>query len=197
MTDCSVFTKKYEHSGRIGTWLVHRFLYRVARLIPQETKTILEVGCGPGYSTAYLSTARNDARWQASDVDPSLVAIAQTKVPNIPLSVESLYKLQRNDGSVDCVVCLEVLEHLDNPSKALKELSRVTRDAIVVSVPHEPIWRVLNMLRGAYLRDWGNTPGHLQHWSKRSFISFVAQEFAIEAVTTSLPWTIILGRKRS
>ena len=36
-------------------------------------------------------------------------------------------------------------------------------------MPREPLWRGLNMARGAYLKDLGNTPGHVNHWSKRSF----------------------------
>ena len=40
--------------------------------------------------------------------------------------------------------------------------------ALLVSVPREPLWRGLNMARGAYMRDLGNTPGHVNHWSKRA-----------------------------
>ena len=38
---------------------------------------------------------------------------------------------------------------------------------LLVSVPREPLWRALNVARGAYLRELGNTPGHVNHWSKR------------------------------
>ncbi len=41
---------------------------------------------------------------------------------------------------------------------------------LLVSVPREPLWRALNMARGAYWRELGNTPGHLNHWSRRSFV---------------------------
>ena len=45
---------------------------------------------------------------------------------------------------------------------------------LLVSVPREPLWRGLNLARGSYLRELGNTPGHLNHWSKRRFASLLA-----------------------
>ena len=47
------------------------------------------------------------------------------------------------------------------------------RGYLLVCVPREPLWRGLNMARGAYLKDLGNTPGHLNHWSKRSFVALL------------------------
>ena len=40
--------------------------------------------------------------------------------------------------------------------------------------PREPLWRGLNIARGAYLKDLGNTPGHLNHWSKRGFVALLS-----------------------
>ena len=54
-----------------------------------------------------------------------------------------------------------------SPEATLAEMARVARRHLLVSVPREPLWRGLNMARGAYLRDLGNTPGHVNHWSKR------------------------------
>jgi len=52
-----------------------------------------------------------------------------------------------------------VLEHLPEPSTALREAARVTRRWCIFSVPHEPIWRVLNMARGAILAGVGQYAG--------------------------------------
>ena len=56
------------------------------------------------------------------------------------------------------------------PERALAEMARVARGYLLVSVPREPLWRALNIARGAYVRDLGNTPGHLNHWSRRAFV---------------------------
>jgi hypothetical protein len=62
---------------------------------------------------------------------------------------------------------------------------------LLVSVPREPLWRTVNMARGAYIKDLGNTPGHLNHWSRRGFVRFVSQVAEVQEVTSPFPWTCV------
>lgn len=191
------FTGKYTGSGLIGRVLLARFFRAVASLVKEcEVRSALEVGCGAGFSTERLRAIFPAAAFEASDYYDNLVEAAQARNPGIPVTKESVCALNRADASVDCVVALEVLEHLKDPARALKELSRVTARYCIVSVPREPLWRILNLLRGAYVRAWGNTPGHLNHWSKRAFVGFVRTQFEVIAVATPLPWTVVLAKKR-
>jgi ubiquinone/menaquinone biosynthesis C-methylase UbiE len=114
----------------------------------------------------------------------------------VQISQESIYELNRADGSFDMVVCLEVLEHLKDPVAALRELLRVSRRDVILSVPREPLWCWLNMMRGKYWASGGNTPGHIQHWSKSAFARFVGKICSVQSVATPLPWTVILATKR-
>jgi ubiquinone/menaquinone biosynthesis C-methylase UbiE len=100
------------------------------------------------------------------------------------------------DRSADLVMAIEVLEHVPNPDLALREIARVSAGDVIVSVPREPIWRIGNMARGRYLRDLGNTPGHIQHWSRRSFEQLVARHLEIVSVAAPVPWTMIHARRR-
>jgi hypothetical protein len=50
------------------------------------------------------------------------------------------------------------------------------------------------MARGAYLRDLGNTPGHLNHWSKRSFVSLLERHGEVVEARAPFPWTMLLVR---
>ena len=94
------------------------------------------------------------------------------------------------------VVCSEVLEHLENPRKALENLINATRNYLILSVPREPIWRILNILRGKYWSDFGNTPGHIQHWGSYNFIRFLKNdEMKIVKVKRPFPWTMVLLKK--
>ena len=64
---------------------------------------------------------------------------------------------------------------MPDPEHTVAEMARVALRHLLVSVPREPLWRGLNMARGAYLKDLGNTPGHLNHWSKRSFVALLSR----------------------
>ncbi len=62
---------------------------------------------------------------------------------------------------------------------------------LVASVPFEPIWRAGNMARRRYVGDWGNTPGHVNHWTRWGFRRFVQTRFAVTDVRSPLPWTMV------
>lgn len=94
------------------------------------------------------------------------------------------------DDSFDLVLAIEVLEHVPSPDAALRELGRVCSGTFVASVPFEPIWRAGNVLRRRYLRDLGNTPGHVNHWTRWGFQRFVESEFHVQQTRSPLPWTM-------
>ena len=86
------------------------------------------------------------------------------------------------------------LEHLEDPAGALDVLAGLARPWLLASVPREPLWRVLNCARGKYWADWGNTPGHLQHWSRSGFLAFLERRFQVVEARSPLPWTVALCR---
>ena len=88
---------------------------------------------------------------------------------------------------------------MPEPEATLAEMARVARGHLLVSVPREPLWRGLNMARGAYWRDLGNTPGHVNHWSKRGFVSLLSRYGTVEEARSPFPWTMLLcaGSQRS
>jgi hypothetical protein len=52
------------------------------------------------------------------------------------------------------------------------------------------------MARGAYVKDLGNTPGHLNHWSRKSFVALLSQHGTVEEIRSPFPWTMLLVRAR-
>lgn len=191
----SEFTGKYETEGRIGRWLVDRFYASVRELLLRQVGSgdlVLEVGCGAGYSSRNLRECLPPGvDFVASDIGESLLRKARTRNPGIGFVRQSVYELALPDRSVDVVVMLEVLEHLEHPGRALAEVRRVARKAAIISTPREPIWRVLNFMRGKYVRDLGNTPGHIQHWSSRGLRREVQALFRVSGIAQPVPWTIL------
>jgi 2-polyprenyl-3-methyl-5-hydroxy-6-metoxy-1,4-benzoquinol methylase len=98
------------------------------------------------------------------------------------------------ENEFDVASAIEVLEHVPDPAHTVAEMARCAKRHLLVSVPREPLWRGLNMARGAYLKDLGNTPGHLNHWSKRSFIALLGEHGDVVETRSPFPWTMLLVR---
>ncbi|KAB8183897.1 methyltransferase domain-containing protein [Lysobacter maris] len=194
------FTGKYEEAGRIGGMLLDRFYSAVHRLLVphlRERSALLEVGCGAGYSSQrLLRWLPESASFLGSDVGETLLEKAAARNPGAKFARQSVYELALPDKSVDVVVMLEVLEHLEFPERALVELQRVSREAVILSTPREPLWRFLNFCRGKYVRDLGNTPGHIQHWSSRGLCRQVQAHFEVCDVARPIPWTVLSLKPR-
>ena len=187
---------KYETRNPIARAMVRNFQETMDRLVSEVSPvTIHEVGCGEGFWVLRWRSAGIAAR--GSDFSHKVIDIArdnarrQEQPPGI-FSVRSIYDPADKEAEVDLVVCCEVLEHLEDPEGALDRLSQVKASAFILSVPREPWWRMLNVLRGSYLRSCGNTPGHLQHWSKSSFVRFAARRFDVAKVCAPFPWSMLL-----
>jgi 2-polyprenyl-3-methyl-5-hydroxy-6-metoxy-1,4-benzoquinol methylase len=158
--------------------------------------SILDVGCGEGVLTAQWADKLGDRRIVGIDLDdPKLKAEwEQRRRSNLEYRVEDATHLSFADGEFDLATAIEVLEHVPDPERTVSEMARVAKRWVLVSVPREPLWRGLNMARGAYLKDLGNTPGHVNHWSKRSFVSMLSRHGTVEEVRSPFPWTMVLVR---
>lgn len=188
---------KYATRNPVAMLLMRGFLNAVFELCHDTSpETLLEVGCGEGHLTFQLWKNLRPITKRVDACDLSLDQVPDPYRQIIHFQRASVYKLPYNDASFDLVVCCEVLEHLNDPEKGLEELTRVSKGRVLLSTPWEPMWRTLNMLRGKYLRNWGNTPGHIQHFTRNGLRTLVATRLDIITMRTPLPWTILLGKPR-
>ena len=190
-------TDKYNATNPVMKRLMAGFERDLDELFAKAApRSILDVGCGEGVLTCQWADRLDGGRIVGIDLDdPKLKAEWDTRRrENLEYRVEEATSLSFADGEFDVATAIEVLEHVPEPEATLSEMARVAERYLLVSVPREPIWRGLNMARGAYLRDLGNTPGHLNHWSKVSFVSLLSRYGTVEEVRTPLPWTMALVR---
>lgn len=189
---------KYGSNNPIVKYLMSGFHNALDNYILKSgAKDFHEVGCGEGYWVVKYSGVGLNAR--GSDFSSEVISMAKENANKNGLdgnifTVKSIYDLNAEIDSAQLIVCCEVLEHLEDPRAGLEKLKQVTKEYVILSVPCEPLWRILNMARFKYLAQLGNTPGHLNHWSKEGFINLISQYFDVISVSSPVPWTMVLCR---
>jgi 2-polyprenyl-3-methyl-5-hydroxy-6-metoxy-1,4-benzoquinol methylase len=158
--------------------------------------SLLDVGCGEGVLVHRWAQRLGERRVVGIDLQEESIQAgwAERQAPNLEYRTMEADSLPFAAGEFDLVSAIEVLEHLPDPERTLAEMARCAERHLLVSVPHEPLWRALNMARGAYISQLGNTPGHLNHWSKRSFVRLLSRHGEIVEVRSPFPWTMLLVR---
>ena len=188
---------KYGSTNPVVRRLMSSFERTLDELFAQaDPQSLLDVGCGEAVLTHRWAQRLGGRRVVGIDLDdPQLHALwEQRQAPNLTYKVMKAENLPFADGEFDVATAIEVLEHVPDPEHTVAEMARVASGHLLVSVPREPMWRVLNMARGAYVKQLGNTPGHLNHWSKRSFISLLSRHGDVVQARSPFPWTMLLVR---
>ncbi len=188
---------KYASKNPIARALMHGFLSNVANLVQLSgCHEALEVGCGEGLLSIELQR-RLGLRILGTDFSTQVIDVAKRNAieadADVTFEVGDIYRLPVESHRRPLVVCCEVLEHLEEPERALQHVCALAERYLVLSVPREPLWRGLNLMRGKYVSALGNTPGHLQHWSQRAFVELVRRYANIVELRTPIPWTMLLA----
>ncbi|GMR10746.1 MAG: hypothetical protein BMS9Abin28_1569 [Anaerolineae bacterium] len=169
-----------------------RFLRAVSEMVGRvHAESILDAGCGEG---TILSRLQGPTSY-GMDIDIARVLEAKSVIGSGRLAAGDVHRLPFPAESIDLVLMMEVFEHLGDPQAALAELARVSRRYLLASVPNEPWWRIGNMLRLKYLKDFGNTPEHFNHWTSRGFRRFISGSFNVLEVRRPFLWTFVLAEK--
>jgi 2-polyprenyl-3-methyl-5-hydroxy-6-metoxy-1,4-benzoquinol methylase len=191
---------KYGSSNPVVRRLMAGFEATLDELFTRaDPQSLLDVGCGEGVLTHQWAQRLGDERRVVGiDLDdPALHAEWATRTaPNLEYRVMKAENLPFADDEFDAATAIEVLEHVPDAEHTVAEMARVAKRWLLVSVPREPLWRALNMARGAYWKDLGNTPGHLNHWSKRSFVALLSRHGEVVQARSPFPWTMLLVRLR-
>jgi ubiquinone/menaquinone biosynthesis C-methylase UbiE len=188
--------QKFENPNPIQKFLIGRFHHQISEAIAGlQPGNLLELGCGEGFFLNALKKRLPDLPVLGLDYSDEALVNGKKVFPNLPLEKGDIYKIAQPDASWDVVVASEVLEHLEHPDEALRELRRVTKRYVVLSVPHEPWFRLSNLARGRNIKRLGNHPEHINLWSASAFKGFVGEFLTVERVISSFPWTIVVAHR--
>ena len=186
---------KYNSRNPVARLLMAGFERNLADLfVSAKPESLLDIGCGEGVLTQRWARQLAPARVVGIDLDDPTLAVewARRGEPNLEYVAQRAENLPFSDGEFDLVTATEVLEHVPDPGHTLSEMIRCAGRHVLISVPHEPLWRALNMARGAYWRSLGNTPGHLNHWTQRGIVALCAEHGEVIETRSPFPWTMVL-----
>lgn len=186
---------KHQTGNPVVRYLIDRYFDQLRGLVePLDPQRVLDVGCGEGNTAERLNDWLSGRDYFGVDLNPEAAAYAGRRLPHLRFAAGSVYDLQAD--MADLVVCLEVIEHLDDPQRAIAALHRATTSDVVIGVPWEPWFRLGSLARGKYLATWGNHPEHIQAFNPRTIAELASSHFEVLKVTTSFPWVFVHGRRK-
>ncbi len=188
---------KHSNQNPIQKALIDNFYKELFKMIkPLKANSILDVGCGEGFTLKKLEEKKLGKKNEGIDYSDDAIKIGKKIYPELALFKGDVYGLKYKDNTFDLSLCTEVLEHLEDPKKAVEEIKRVTNKYIIFSVPNEPFFIGANLFRGKYLKNFGNHPEHINHWSAWGFEKFLKDQ-GLHVVKSKHPfaWSLVLVRK--
>jgi SAM-dependent methyltransferase len=133
--------------GYWGRWY-HRERYtRVFEEITKfgEISSLLDIGCGEGVCAYYLHQIKPSCFYIGCDISKASIKSAH-KDHYTDFILCDAHKLPIRAGSIEVVLCSEVLEHVDSPYRVLTSMCNLSRDAIIITFPDEGLGRVMGIL---------------------------------------------------
>jgi 2-polyprenyl-3-methyl-5-hydroxy-6-metoxy-1,4-benzoquinol methylase len=191
--------KKHTHKNPIQRFLLGNFFKNLVNLTKAKTvDSILDVGCGEGFTLNRLKENGIGKRLEGIEYLQAAIDLGKKTYPDIKITKGNIYELPYKDNSFDLVLCTEVLEHLEKPGDALKELVRVSKKYLVISVPNEPFFMLAQLIRGKNWSRFGNDIEHVNHWTMLGFPQFVKKNSKVKILAKRFPfaWTMLLLEKK-
>ncbi len=118
---------------------------------------LLDAGCGPGSITAGLARRVAPGEVVGVDAEPAVLAIARERgagLPNLRFEQASVYDLPHAADSFDAAYAHQLLQHLADPTAALRELARVVRPGGLVAVRDSDYQTMIGWPRSDAIEEW-------------------------------------------
>lgn len=186
--------KKYNSKNPLMGIVIANFIKNLNETVAplENINHVIDIGCGEGF----VINSLDFPNITGVDISRNALRIAKEKNPGCNLCSGSIYDISFKEDSFDLVIATEVLEHLEKPELALKEIRRITKNYCILSVPNEPYFCAMNFLRGKNLTRFGNDIEHVQNWSSGKFVNLLKTYFDVLEVRRPFPWTMVLCKNK-
>jgi SAM-dependent methyltransferase len=129
-------------------------------------RDIADLGCGEGITLEKLRAIYPDRNVFGMDILQENIDICRKH--GLPVRQGSIYHLDLPDQSIDAALFMEVIEHLDRPEAALREIHRVLRPGgrAVIVFPNDCFFKCARLLTLRF-KEASYDPGHVRQWTPR------------------------------
>jgi 2-polyprenyl-3-methyl-5-hydroxy-6-metoxy-1,4-benzoquinol methylase len=192
-------TKKYRAKNPIKRKLIKRFVAKLHELFESGSppRSVLEIGVGEGFLSGFLADRYPAIEFTGVDLNQQDLELLAKKFPRIKRYCANIYDLSALPGGYDLIICAEVLEHVDEPERALEQIVKLAPQRVILTVPHEPWFMLSNLAMGKNITRLGNDSEHVNHFTVGSFRKLLSRKFELSRVTTSYPWILAAGKPKS
>jgi 2-polyprenyl-3-methyl-5-hydroxy-6-metoxy-1,4-benzoquinol methylase len=192
-------TKKYRAKNPIKRKLIKRFVAKLHELFESGSppRSVLEIGVGEGFLSGFLADRYPTIEFTGVDLNQQDLELLAKKFPRIKRYCANIYDLSALPGGYDLIICAEVLEHVDEPERALEQIVKLAPQRVILTVPHEPWFMLSNLAMGKNITRLGNDSEHVNHFTVGSFRKLLSRKFELSRVTTSYPWILAAGKPKS
>ncbi len=189
--------QKHMSSDPSRKFFVKRFNQTLVKTLKDlSVDSILDAGCGEGFTLNKFFEEGIGKNLEGVDFSRDAIELGKKHFPFLKLKEGDIYDLPYKKDTFDAVICTEVLEHLENPKKAIAEVLRASKKYVIFSVPNEPFFMGGRLLRGLNIRQFGNHPEHINHWTFFSFPDFLKQNgVKVKMIKLPFPWILVVGEK--
>jgi 2-polyprenyl-3-methyl-5-hydroxy-6-metoxy-1,4-benzoquinol methylase len=190
---------KYSNPNPLHRLSLDRFHAALAdELRALAPRSILDFGCGEAFTLDELARLGVDVQnYEGVDLRADALEAASARWPRLGFTCADILDPAFDEKRYDVTLALEVMEHLYEPERILKRLVELTRGTVILSVPHEPWFQLVNLVRGRDFIRLGNHPEHVQHWNSETLAEFIAPHAEVVRVRRSFPFIIATARPRS
>lgn len=110
----------------------------------QEIESLLDAGCGNGFFCHWISSRRRLKNVTGIDISEPRIEAARKRYPRFTFASGNLSALPFDKAQFHTVTCIEVLEHTPDPLTVVRELVRVARKYVLITVPdRQPVRMIL------------------------------------------------------
>lgn len=177
-----IYQREQYRKGGIGRWYWDYRDNEILKSIRDEG-IIVDIGCGEGILMEKIIQRLPDVK--VFGIDPSPENVSICKKHGLEIYTGSVYELPLDNESVDCVLFIEVIEHLDHEGLAIKEIIRVLKrnGTLILLFPHDRVFKLARLLTFKFKEAFYDA-GHMKQWNPK----------AMERLLGSMGFKIILKK---